>query len=62
MLALWSDQGGLATWYASEGGVLALWRAWAEDVRGQAIRGGHFFPEEAPEETAASLRAFFALR
>jgi haloacetate dehalogenase len=41
---------------------LALWRSWADDVRGQAIRGGHFLPEEAPEETAAALRDFFEPR
>jgi hypothetical protein len=29
-------------------------------VQGQAIRGGHFFPEEAPEETAEVLKGFFA--
>ncbi|MFL5283620.1 MAG: alpha/beta fold hydrolase [Rhodopila sp.] len=59
LLALWSDRGGLATWYANEGGPLGLWRSWADDVRGQTIRGGHFFPEEAPDETAATLRSFF---
>jgi haloacetate dehalogenase len=60
VLALWSDQGGLASWYAGEGGTLALWRSWAEDVQGHAIRGGHFFPEAAPEATIAALRGFFA--
>lgn len=55
LLALRSDRGGLASWYAGEGGVLALWRAWAADVRGQAVPGEHFFPEE----TAARLREFF---
>jgi haloacetate dehalogenase len=62
LLALWSDRGGLATWYAGEGGPLVLWRAWAGDVRGHAVRGGHFFPEEAPEEAAAALRDFFGPR
>ena len=61
VLALWSDQGGLATWYAGEGGPVALWRSWGGDVRGHAIRGGHFFPEEVPKETAAALRGFFVL-
>jgi haloacetate dehalogenase len=59
VLALWSDQGGLASWYVHEGGPLALWRPWAEELDGDAIRGGHFFPEEAPEETTAALRDFF---
>jgi haloacetate dehalogenase len=62
VLALWSDDGGLSRWYADEGGPLALWRAWADEPEGRAIRGGHFFPEEAPEETAAALRRFFAAR
>ena len=62
VLALWSDQGGLASWYAHEGGPLALWRPWAEELEGDAIRGGHFFPEEVPEETTAALRNFFVPR
>jgi haloacetate dehalogenase len=59
---LWSGQGGLASWYDAEGGPLALWRRFATDVRGGAINGGggHFFPEEAPEETAEELSAFFS--
>ncbi|MGH6961784.1 MAG: alpha/beta fold hydrolase [Dongiaceae bacterium] len=40
--------------------VLELWRDWADDVRGQPIAGGHFLPEEAPDETTAALAAFFA--
>lgn len=47
------------TWYAEESGPLALWRAWGDDVRGHAVQGGHFFPEDAPEETAAALQRFF---
>jgi haloacetate dehalogenase len=46
--------------YAAEGGPLILWRNWADDVRGQALEGGHFFPEENPQRTAAELSAFFA--
>jgi haloacetate dehalogenase len=58
LLALWSDSGGLETWYEDAGGPLGLWRRWAEDVDGQAISGGHFFPEEQPEVTATLLRTF----
>ncbi|HEX6747745.1 MAG TPA: hypothetical protein VF092_10680 [Longimicrobium sp.] len=43
-----------------EGGPLARWRGWAADVRGEGVDAGHFFPEEAPRETADSLRRFFA--
>ena len=59
LLALWSGAGPLAEWYADVGGPLGVWRAWAADVQGQALTGGHFFAEEQPEATAAALRAFF---
>jgi haloacetate dehalogenase len=62
LLALWSEQGGLATWYAKEGGPLSLWRRWADDVQGHAVKGGHFFPEECPAETAALLEDFLRRR
>jgi haloacetate dehalogenase len=58
VLALWSAQGPLDSWYAE--GPLALWRDWADDVRGHALEGGHFFPEAAPEPTAEALRQFFS--
>jgi haloacetate dehalogenase len=60
LLVLWSAHGALANWYAGEGGPVALWRAWGNDVRGRALDAGHFFPEEAPEETAKALSVFFA--
>jgi haloacetate dehalogenase len=60
VLALWSALGGLATWYSSDGGPLALWRLWAEDVHGREIGGGHFFPEDASEETTEALQDFLA--
>jgi haloacetate dehalogenase len=59
LLALWSAQGAVGTWYAEESGPLALWRNWGDDVRGQALDAGHFFPEEAAEETAEALEHFF---
>ena len=59
VLALWSGKGALASWYAGEGGPVALWRAWSDHVRGHALEGGHFFPEELPEETAEALARFF---
>ncbi|OPY99422.1 alpha/beta hydrolase [Bradyrhizobium sacchari] len=58
VLALWSGNGGLATWYLEEGGPLAIWRAWCEKVEGHAVAGGHFFPEEFPSQTAQELVAF----
>jgi haloacetate dehalogenase len=38
---------------------LALWREWADDVRGRGVTAGHFFPEELPVETATELSTFF---
>jgi haloacetate dehalogenase len=58
VLALWSARGALGNWYENEGGPIALWRAWGDDIRGHALDAGHFFPEEAPEETARALRGF----
>lgn len=59
LLALWSSEGGLENWYAGEGGPLAIWRQWADKVEGRPIKGGHFFPEENPTETAVALSKFF---
>lgn len=56
VLALWSRQGALQAWYD----VLAVWREWADDVRGRALDCGHFLAEEAPDETYAELAAFLA--
>jgi haloacetate dehalogenase len=60
LLVLWSANGPLATWYTSESGPIGLWREWADDVRGHALDGGHFFPEEIPEQTVEALGRFFA--
>ncbi|ADV65772.1 alpha/beta hydrolase [Deinococcus maricopensis] len=56
VLALWSAREELERWYD----VLAVWRAWADDVRGRALDAGHYLAEEAPEEVAAELHAFFS--
>lgn len=53
-LVLWGSEGTPA----SSGDVLAIWRDWAEDVRGEAIESGHFLVEEAPDETLRALRDF----
>ena len=37
----------------------AMAGAWADDVQGRPIHGGHFFPEQAPEQMAESLHRFF---
>jgi haloacetate dehalogenase len=58
LLALWSGTGALATWYEADGGPLALWRRWADHVEGRPVDGGHFFPEEYPQQTARLIRDF----
>jgi haloacetate dehalogenase len=60
LLALWSTGGALDTWYAQEGGPLALWREYAADVHGERIDGGHFFPEQNPGHTVHALARFLA--
>jgi haloacetate dehalogenase len=54
----------LVHWGAEEGsmseGPLVVWRQWAETVEGAPLASGHFIPEEAPGELAASLRRFLA--
>lgn len=58
LLALWARDTALDHWYEDAGGPLGIWRRWADDVRGEAVPGGHFFPEVRPDETAARLQAF----
>jgi haloacetate dehalogenase len=58
-LTLWSRTGALSQWYAEEGGPLAIWRHWCEEVQGHSVEGGHFFPEEFPSETAMEFIEFF---
>jgi len=55
LLALWGDAG----IPAAGASPLDVWKAWANDVRGQVIAGGHFLPEESPEPTLQALMDFF---
>ncbi len=57
LLFLWAAEDDLEDLY---GDPLAIWRDWAEDVRGQSLDCGHHIAEEAPQELAALLAAFFA--
>jgi haloacetate dehalogenase len=57
VLALWSRRGDLEVWYD----VLAIWRGWADDVRGRALDCGHYLAEEAPDETYSELRVLCRL-
>ncbi len=57
VLVLWGDREG-----ALADGPLTVWRRWADDVRGRALPCGHFLPEEAPDDLAASLLEFLGGR
>jgi haloacetate dehalogenase len=57
VLVGWSTRDDMEELY---GDVVAVWRPWANDVRGVAIESGHHMAEEAPDELAAALLAFFA--
>jgi haloacetate dehalogenase len=57
LLVLWGEQGFVGRRYD----VLATWRERAADVRGMALPGGHFLPEETPEATYQALQAFLSL-
>jgi haloacetate dehalogenase len=56
-LVLWSRHDDMAELY---GDPVAVWRAWADDVRGGVVDSGHHMAEEAPEQLAAYLLEFFA--
>lgn len=52
-VALWGTSGLMESNYD----VLETWRAKGTDVSGEAVPGGHFLPEESPEETLKALKA-----
>jgi len=56
LLALWGLRGVMERLYD----VLAEWRERAVDVRGHALPGGHWLPEEVPEQGRDQLLAFLA--
>ena len=60
LLAIWSAPGALGSWYDEAGGPLALWREWSDGVQGYSLNAGHFFPEEAFQQTYEALQLFFA--
>lgn len=56
LLVMWGSDGALARLHDDP---LAVWRQWADDVRGVSVPGGHFLPEESPNETFDALVKFF---
>lgn len=55
VLAVWAVKDDLPELY---GDVVAVWRGWADDVRGHALDCGHHMAEEAPAELAAVVGEF----
>ncbi|OLC76599.1 MAG: hypothetical protein AUH72_18625 [Acidobacteria bacterium 13_1_40CM_4_65_8] len=54
LLVLWGERGTVGRLYD----VMKIWREHATDVRGKALPGGHFLPEEVPDATLAELLPF----
>ena len=55
LLALWGAHGVVERCFRP----LDEWRRVADDVRGRALPGGHYLPEELPDEVATELENFF---
>jgi haloacetate dehalogenase len=56
LLFLWAARDDMEDLY---GDPREIWRDWADDVRGLSIDCGHHIAEEAPDELAGLLAAFF---
>ncbi len=54
LLVLWGQDGFVGRTYD----VLDTWREVASNVSGHPVSGGHYVPEEAPQETLKALKAF----
>jgi haloacetate dehalogenase len=58
-LVVWATRDDMEELY---GDPVAVWRSWADDVRGLAVDSGHHLAEDAPEELAAAIAGFVAQR
>ncbi len=54
-LVMWGNRGVIPKWYDP----VAVWKDWANDVRGEEVESGHMLAEEAPDPTYQALRKFF---
>ncbi len=54
LLALWGAKGAMEGLY----NVIATWQERASNVKGKALAGGHWLPEERPDETYTELVSF----
>ncbi|MFP3544393.1 alpha/beta hydrolase [Rhizobium sp. SIMBA_035] len=59
MLCLWSLRDDLQQIY---GDPVAIWKAWATDVRGYGIDSGHHVAEENPDDLAKAIHGFLDSR
>ena len=50
MLHLWASGGPLDTFYEQYGGALGIWRKWADNVHGQALKEVTFSPRKTPRK------------
>lgn len=55
-LVLYGADGAMAKQYD----VAQTWRPKCTEINAQAIPGGHFFPDTAPQDTTEALKMFFA--
>jgi len=55
-LVLWGEDGAMARAFD----MAETWADRLKDMRARALPGGHFFPDEHPDETAAALLDFLA--
>jgi haloacetate dehalogenase len=58
LLALWGTKGAMDRLYD----VTATWKERAQNVRGKALPGGHWLPEELPDQVHAELESFLSER
>jgi haloacetate dehalogenase len=56
LLTLWGAKGAMGSLYD----VPATWRERANNVSGKGLPGGHWLPEEVPNEVYAELKAFLS--
>jgi pimeloyl-ACP methyl ester carboxylesterase len=56
LLVLWGERAPMHRLYD----VLSTWRESASQVTRKAMPGGHYLPEEIPEETLSELRKFLS--
>jgi len=55
LLVLWGKEGFVERTYT----VLEVWGGYATNVTGAPVNGGHFVPEETPQEALSYLQKFF---